>query len=158
MKPHNINGLTLIESLICLTILIIALFFSLPSNTLLIEKNQVHGVETDIKNAIRYAKMQALISNEPLMLAPLSGLNDWSFGMQLSSVNRHHQEKTILYTWHWRYKNLQVVWQGFQSPNYLRFSNDLKHSTTNGYFLINNQHFKSKLVINRFARVRISAI
>ncbi len=129
----------------------ILLCFSIPFATSLYQKNQMQVIQDEIKSAIRFAKMRALIEGKNLMLMPLSTSNDWSGGMQLRVDNR----APPLFVWHWSSPQIQVNWHGFQSHHILYFAVDNNRNATNGYFLIQSATQPTiKLIVNRLGRVK----
>lgn len=155
VKPSA--GFTLLELLLCLSLLGIIAFFSLPYTPSLYKQNQLQTVTAEIKSAIHTAKMQALVVGKTLALTPLPDADDWSEGMLLFVDNAKHQytpHVKPLYEWHWKSAGTHVSWHGFQSKDYLLFATDLRSSTTNGYFVIKNAQQQAKLIINRVGRVR----
>lgn len=153
--PHarRAAGFTLLEILMCLVLLSVISFFSLPYTPALYKKNQLQALSSEIKNSVHIAKMQALIEGKSLMLAPLYPAN-WSTGMKLFIDSPNHQKAKPLYEWRWKSANIHVEWHGFQSNDYLLFASDLRASQTNGYFLIKNANQQIKLMVNRLGRVR----
>ena len=154
LKGHNVTGMTLIELLICLAIFSIVWFFSLPSSSELTDRNQIECVKNDIESALQYAKMQSMLRNETLLIMSLPNEQNWSHGIAVFSGADLSNLKP-LHMWPWHFKNIQVLWKGFQSRNYLRFATGINHYATNGHFLIQGQYSAVKLVINRFARLRV---
>ena len=136
----------------------IIVLFSEPFAQSFYKKNQLQRVADEIKIAVHTAKMQALITNDRLVLSPLLGFTDWSEGMLLFVDNIKHQyskNDKIIHEWHWNLKGVHVSWHGLQSKDYLLFATDLSCSTTNGYFMIQNTlQQQVKLILNRVARVR----
>ena len=150
-------GFTLIELLASLTLLVIVLFFSLPQTSVLYKKNQMRLISDGVKEAIQTAKIQALLLNESLVLAPLSGTNDWSQGLMLFADNSKHQfipGMKLLYEWHWPSSGVNIVWHGFKSEYYLIFAPDIRHNATNGYFMIKNTAQQVRLIVNRLGRIK----
>ena len=145
------HGFTWIECLLTLSIFSILLWFSIPFATSLYQKNQMQVIQDDIKSAIRFAKMRALMDGKNEVLMPLSSSHDWSRGMQL----RVDKTTQTLFEWHWPSSSIHVSWHGFLSNHFLYFSADINQSATNGYFLIQSpQQPVIKLIINRLGRVR----
>ena len=151
------RAFTLIELLLSLTLLAILLFFAVPFASSMHEKNQIQVIQDDIRSAIRFAKTQAMISGNNILLTPLPDSNDWSNGMLLFVDNpKHHYtaDTQPLQKWQWFSSGIQVTWKGFQSSHYLLFSADLSKNATNGTFIIRNQsQIRVKLVVNRLGMV-----
>ncbi len=136
------------------------LLFSIPALYSLHQKNQVQVIQDDIKSAIRFGTSEALISGNNLILTPLKNSNDWSDGILLFVDNTKHRytpDVKLLREWRWQSPNVRVIWQGFQSNNYLLFSSDISQNAMNGYFEISSKTQQPvKLVINRLGRVRLA--
>ena len=153
-------GLTLIELLVCLSLLAIILCFTLPFGSALYQKNQLQLKANAIKNAIQMAKTQALLTGESLALTPLPEALDWSEGMLLfvdDGKHRYTPGLKLVHEWHWKLTGIQVTWHGFQSKDYIRFTSELGRNTANGYFRIANAtNAPIKLIVNRLGRVKES--
>ena len=152
-------GFTLIELLVSLSVLAIVLCCSFSFAPALYKKNQLQKVTDELKGAIVFAKIQALLTGDVLALTRLPGSNDWSDGIVLFIDNPKHQytpDAKLLHEWHWKYAGIHITWQGFQSKAYLLFSPDISNSTVNGSFLMTNENQQqSKLVVNRLGRVTV---
>lgn len=151
-------GFSLIELLTTLVIFGILCGYSLSFFPSLQKKNQLQVMTNEIKQAIHFAKMEALAHAHTVTLTPLSEQKDWSAGMLLfvDNLSHHHVEKSnLIREWHWQHPGLTVTWHGFESTDYLRFSPDLMTRNANGYFLVeDNAKQRIKLIINRLAKVR----
>lgn len=151
-------GFSLIEILTVLAILGILCCLCVPSLSFLYKKNQLDVMADDIKQAIHFAKIEALANHHTLVFTPLSESDDWSKGMRLFVDNKAHRatpKTTLLREWHWGAGLNPVVWHGFESRRYLRISPFLVERGANGYFLLQrDSHQQIKLVLNRLARVR----
>lgn len=157
-KSHS-QGFTLVELLICLAIIGIILSFSIPFAHLAYEKNHALEIRDTIQNIIQFAKAEALMRGKNLMLRPLPCKLNWSLGMILVFDNeRHHwvEGDEIIHQWSWPSSKTQVSWHGFQSKQYVVFAADMRHSAASGHFLIKNSAYKGRVILNHFARVRVS--
>jgi len=156
----KLRAFTLIELLLSLFLVATILFFTIPFESSLHQKNQVQVIQDDIKGAVRYAKTQALTSGNNLIITPLPYTNDWSNGMLLFIDNATHQytvDDKLIYEWHWLSPGIDVGWRGFQSSHYLLFSADASQNAVNGSFSIkSNSKSAVKLVINKLGRIRSS--
>ncbi|MDI9819889.1 MULTISPECIES: GspH/FimT family protein [unclassified Legionella] len=156
---RNIRGITLLELLIYLGLSGFILFMCLPSWSPFLHKNQLNLVVDELNSAIHYARNMALVSESALLLAPLPH-KDWSEGMILFVDNPKHQYESgdkLLYQWQWTHPGVQLSWKGFQSNDYLLFSNDLNHAALSGHFDIVSEFAHVKLVVNRFGRISKSS-
>lgn len=156
-RYYPILGFTLLELLISLSILSIVCLFSLPFLSSFYQQNQLQVTQQEIQEAIRFAKTQAYLMQESLLLVPIDSRDDWSSGMRLLVDNPQHRytpQARVLHEWHLRSANIHIHWQGFQSNRYLLFSENLRHHAVNGYFLIQiNNGLMRKIVVNRLGCV-----
>jgi type IV fimbrial biogenesis protein FimT len=152
MSKNNSKGISLIELIIALTLIALVASLGFPALNALIQKNRLDNLSHDLKAALQFARLQAVLRGEKLCLSPL---HDWSNGMHLCVDNPKHrcQKRGILYQWRWFYHGFQIDWRGFLSKNYLLFSPDMGSNTLNGVFYLRNQQAEKKLVINRLGRV-----
>ena len=141
-------GITLLELLSVLAIIAVLLSFSLPSFTNIIATHQQQIVEHDLIHAIQMAKSCATLSGATVSLVTLDNENNWSTGMKLKIG---HQ---LFHTWHWQFKQVKVVWHGFQGRKMLLFTQNPAHSALSGHFVIKSMSRVTKLVVNRVGRVR----
>jgi type IV fimbrial biogenesis protein FimT len=151
-------GITLIELLVCLSIissaLLVGFFFAPP----LYKKNQVYLVVNDIRTAVHIAKLQALSRGETMVLASSKRTENWSQGMLLFVDDAHHRDLSkskLLHQWDWSFEGVEVAWSGFKSKSHLSFTNNGRDSTANGYFLIKGpDSCFVKIIVNRVGRLR----
>lgn len=144
-------GFTLIETLVCISLLALIGFFCTAALSVLYERHQLRVIIADILSAVEYANAQAIVNHQPTLLTPIKQDNDWSNGIRLSlSLD---EQKTLR---QWQFPPyLHVTWHGFQSQTYLVCSPELAHAAMNGYFLLQGKHQQFKLMINRLGRVRV---
>lgn len=150
-------GQSLIELLVALVILGIISCYAMSSMSLLHRKNALQKTADEIKQAIYFAKTEAVINAHTVTLTPLLEQGNWSLGMRLFIDNNlHHyiKDSPFIRVWSWNHKAIRISWHGFESEHYLRFSPDLLERTANGYFIIQDDLNNSvKIVLNRLARV-----
>ena len=151
-------GLTLIELLVSMVIFAIVLCCSFSFSPSVYKKNQLQMVTDEVKGAIHFAKIQSLLTGDILALTRIPGSNDWSEGMLLFVDNGKHQygpDVKLLHEWHWQLSGVHIIWQGFQSKEYLLFSPDIGSNAVNGYFIIkNHMQQQAKLIVNRLGRIK----
>lgn len=153
MVSKKTSGMTLVELLVCLTIIGVLFSFASPFGPTLYKKNQLQVITDQIKSAIRYAKLQAIIHGEHVILSYRPNTKEWSSGIALYTEHPHAL-KTLIHEWTWPTSGCHITWQGFQSNQYLRFAPELSESAVNGTFIIELAQQKStKLIINRIGRV-----
>jgi prepilin-type N-terminal cleavage/methylation domain-containing protein len=148
------QGLTLIELLISLAIIAVLMTFGMSFWPIFHQRHQVSVVVDEITLAINTARVEALLTGEPLIIKPLSAKLNWSHGLVVVAENEYKLAR-VIHEWGWLNKGVNVEWHGFQSPHYLRFNNDIRHNSTNGYFIIKSRFEQKKLVVNRLGRVRM---
>lgn len=151
----KLSGLSLFELLIVLLLVSLLFCFGLPLTTHWYQRQIAWVHQKDIEQAIAHGNQESVILGEPLRLVPFQK-KDWSSGMVLLRERDLRDPKpSILYSWQWRDSVYRVIWHGFLSNEYLRFTPDLNQSAQNGYFLIENQaQHGVKLSVNRVGRVR----
>lgn len=153
-NTHHQAGFTLIELFIVLSLFVMTYYFSASFYSSWSVKNRMKRVSEEIQYAVSQARTGALLQRDALILSPLSETHDWSQGMILFEDNNTHQyqsDSTVRQVWHWRTRDIQVEWHGFQSTNYLRFATYIHQSAVNGFFIISSQVVpkKIKLIVNR---------
>lgn len=153
MNQHP-QGLTLIELLVSLAIIAVLMTFSVSFWPVFYQRHQMRVVVDEIALAINTARVEALLTGESLIIKPHSRQLNWSQGLVIVAENESKHVR-LIHEWGWLNKGVNVEWHGFQSVNYLRFNNDIRHNTTNGYFTINNRFDHKKLVVNRLGRIRM---
>ena len=159
-KVESQSGLTLIEILIGLSLFSVIFLISISFYSSLHKKIELSIIVEEIKGAIQFAKLEAMIEGENLVLAPIFNSKDWSEGIILFVDNKEHKylaNSKIIHEWHWGKSKVHVSWKGFQSSNYLLFSNELSRMAVNGNFIIKNLiGGQVKLIVNRIGRVKVS--
>lgn len=146
-------GFTLLEFLVCCSLLVVISGFALPFAGSWMQKNQLDRLSAQIIQVINYSKAQALLSGTPLLVIPLSGGSNWDAGVQLVYDADQH---TVIYEWSWYFAGIHLAWHGFQSNYYLRFDQQARNQALNGYFSIQSGvHVLEKIIINRLGDVRM---
>lgn len=143
------NGFTLLELLSSIIVCSFLLFFSLVSLIQFKQKGEGLRIVSDIKAAVRYAKIQAMGSSTPLQLSS----KDWSKGMVLTSTRSSNK---LIQQWSWESKNWEVRWLGANGLTNIVISGSVASAMSNGQFVITNQSNGEKiiLVLNRLGRIR----
>ena len=147
------SGFTLLEFLICCSILVVIAGFTLPFAGYWMQKNQLERLSAQIIQVINYSKSQSLLSGKPLRLIPFSGESNWDSGFKLVF---DQDKRTVIYEWSWYFSSIHLTWHGFQSNYYLRFDQQASNQALNGYFsLQSGVHVLEKIIVNRLGDVRI---
>ncbi len=145
----KIPGFSVLELLI--TLLIIALFvFTMPlaMGTFQI-KNKLLIVENDIIQGLDYARQQAYLRHEILVLKPYN--KQWAKGMQLLT-----KDGLVIRQWEWRYNALNLNWQGLESADKISFYPEIGRNTSSGHFdLYVNSASPVKIIVNRLGRSKV---
>lgn len=160
IKPAK--GITLLEMLVVLAIIMGFIMTVIPMGRAFYLKNQLENRVNAIVFTVKYAKQQALLRHQTLILRPLSEKQGWSKGMRLfiskNGDTSYRHGDNILREWHWPKGLPTITWQGFSSQDYLRFSLSIRHSMLNGHFLLALPDIKEaeykKIIINRLGRIR----
>ncbi|KTC89028.1 pilus assembly protein [Fluoribacter dumoffii] len=154
----KIKGFTFLELLITMTLFIGLSTIGIASYTYFINKNEQQTLIDELRIAIQYAKIQAVIMGKPVSLMPLEGASDWSKGIVLCHLNKRTNQLERIYQWQWHHLRLSLSWEGTGSRNKLTFSNFPGQAISNGHFILVNKiyHTQTKLILNRLGRIRIS--
>ncbi len=151
-------GFTLIELLIALSIFIAVGYLGLSFIPDMYKKNQFEHIVDDIRGAIRFARVEALLTGDSLILTHPADSPNWSSGLVLWRdflTPKVKGDRQLIYDWRWKSKDISVTWHGFQSNDALQFNPDISRNAVNGYFLIEHKLKKVKLVINRIGRMKV---
>ena len=154
------TGLTLLELLVGLAIMALAFCFSVPFlHTMQIQQEHKRCINA-LKSLLQYARMQAFLRGETLVLAPQNNDKNWSHGVYLfvqEGRTLPPKNKEELYVWHWQHSGIQVSWHGFQSNDYLIIDAQLSRLALNGYFLIDDGVSNpEKITVSRFGQMDVS--
>ncbi|MGV3740113.1 MAG: pilus assembly FimT family protein [Gammaproteobacteria bacterium] len=152
----NIDGFTLLEFLVVIFFMSLIFAFSLPLTSKWYQDHLVWVIQKNIEQAIEQGTQESLILGEPLRLIPLHD-QAWRSGLMLvRESDLANKKQDPLHIWQWPNTVYHIIWHGFLSNTYLRFTPDLSQSAMNGYFLIENSaHHGVKMVVNRIGRVRV---
>lgn len=152
----RLSGLSLFEILVVLLLVSLVFGFGLPLTTQWYQNQLATMMETDIEQAVEQGIQESHLLGEPLRLVPLRD-NQWSTGLALlrEADLATDPQTTALYVWQWRNIDHHVIWHGFLSNAYLRFTPELSQAALNGYFLIASpNHPDQKIWVNRIGRTR----
>jgi Tfp pilus assembly protein FimT len=158
------RGVTLVELLLVLGIIVSLVLVISPYSTHLTSKNLIRVRQDQLLNAVKFSRNQAIILDKPLVLSKLPNAQDWSSGMILyigeNKTNQYQDTKKILHQWLWNKHRLEVKWNGFRSDDYIIFNNDSSLSDSSGHFEIRQSANKKAalIVLNRFGRARLSSL
>lgn len=150
-------GFTLLELLICCSLILILSVISIASYSFLIRKNEHDIIVNDLKAAISYAKMQTIILGSDIILNPLNQESDWSKGIEIRYFNFKTMQLELINQWQWKHSQWNVQWRGVGSSNRIRFPRFPGNGISNGQFIVKNIHDSqtSTIILNRIGRFRV---
>lgn len=152
----NKNGFTLLESLITLIVVIGLITLGIASYSYIVRKNEQQTIVDELRTAVQYAKLQAVIRGETISLGPLNSSFNWANGLKLTSWNKRTQTNELLYQWQWRHVRWSLTWQGARSLKRVTFSNNPANAISNGHFTLENldTHQQVVIILNRLGRIK----
>ncbi|KTD15618.1 Tfp type 4 fimbrial pilin related signal peptide protein domain protein [Legionella gratiana] len=151
-------GFTLLELLITMTLVVALLMISISSYSYFIKKNEQQVIIDELRTALQYAKIQAMILDKPVFLVPLDTSMNWSKGITLNYLNKKTNQLELIYQWQWNYQHWSLNWVGVSSKDKIIFSNNPTQAISNGRFNLinNNTQEQMTLILNRLGRIRVS--
>lgn len=155
----KIKGFTLIEILITLICFVGLSLFSVISASFLKYKHEQQIIVDEIKTAIHYAKIQAVVRGRPVYLVPFDQEDNWSKGMKLTQYNDNKKAMDVLYQWEWHHPRWSITWNGVSSLNKITLSNSPGSAISNGKFVVSNPYTQEHMIIvlNRLGRIKIKS-
>ncbi len=116
-------------------------------------EHKIHVLQHDISHALVFARNEAFLRSETLVLGPSEESNNWALGTVLQS-----QTNDLVHSWQWQLpKDIVLTWHGFLGSDKLVISHTSEHLAMNGHFLLERAGKASKKwVVNRFGRLRVS--
>ena len=154
----KIKGFTLLELVITIALFIGLSLLGIASYSYFINKNEQQTIIDELRAAIQYAKIQAIILGNPVYLAPIDSSSDWSNGMVLSFFDKQTNQAQLIYQWQWSHRRWSLNWEGAGSTNKIIFSTFLGQAMSNGHFTLINKvtHEQFTVILNRLGRIRVS--
>ncbi|STY29418.1 Tfp type 4 fimbrial pilin related signal peptide protein domain [Legionella wadsworthii] len=154
----KIKGLTLIELLVTSSLLLSLSIIGISSYFYFMKKNEQNALIDEIRTAVQYAKIQAILSGKPVYLSPLDATSSWSKGMVLKSINKRNKNLELINQWTWNFPRWDLHWIGVRSTNSITFSTYPGQAISNGHFILTNKktHEQIKIILNRIGRVKVS--
>jgi prepilin-type N-terminal cleavage/methylation domain-containing protein len=141
-------GFTLLELLLSLAIISIVFCFSMPLFRGTNLNHQVVQLQQHLIQVLKYARFQAFLRHETLLIKPISQQGLWREGAEI--IDSSDQ---VIYKRPWQF-NLDVDWHGFYDHQKITVAAEPENLSMNGYFLIKNNHtLVGKLVVNRFGQI-----
>lgn len=161
-------GLSLLELLVAMSIVIILTGISIPSLNSFIQKTQADSAQFKLKRAIYSARNLAITHGEVATLCPDEKCNgDWSNGYILfidKNNNALLDDSEFVYQYHKNNPKTSISWKGSGGVNYLKFSSTgvarqfgrfhLCPKKNDGNEALNLE-FARAMVLNRQGRLRI---
>ncbi|WP_278043997.1 GspH/FimT family pseudopilin [Legionella santicrucis] len=151
-------GFTLLELLITMTLFASLLIIGVSSYGYFTRKNEQQIIIDELRNAMQYAKVQAMIRGNSVFLMPLDASLNWSKGMILNSQNKQTNQVELIFQWQWNHPRWSLNWMGVSSNKKIVFSNNPTQAMCSGHFSLinNNTHEQITLILNRLGRIRVS--
>lgn len=152
------KGFTLVELLISLVIFIGLSTLGIASYSYIVRKNEQQTIVDELRTAVQYAKIQAVIRGETISLGPSDSSFNWANGLQLTTWNKKTQTRELLYQWQWHHLRWSLTWNGVRSLNRVIFSNNPANAISNGHFTLENfdTHQQLVIILNRLGRIKLS--
>jgi len=149
-------GLTWVEVLVTLAILSVLLSAGVSHWRGLQTKYAERRLLSDVARVLTYARNQAFLHAETLVLLPRVAADGWSSGMVLEFKHPIQDgREQRLHTWRWHYPHLYLSWHGFLGDEAFVVEHSPAKLAMNGYFLVENSGSKQvRWVVNRFGRIR----
>ncbi|MCH9755707.1 MAG: hypothetical protein K0U37_00750 [Gammaproteobacteria bacterium] len=108
----------------------------------------------DLTRALAFARTEAFLREETLVLLPSDISHNWALGIQLQS-EYHPLFKVHAWQWHVP-QGIALTWHGFRGQDKLVVSHAPESLAMNGYFLLEvPKRVSEKWVVNRFGRMRV---
>ncbi|MDR3442361.1 MAG: GspH/FimT family pseudopilin [Legionella sp.] len=154
----KLKGFTLIELMITVVVVAVLSTIGIASYTYLLRKNEQQTILDELRTAVQFAKIQAMITGRPVYLSPVDALSGWSNGLKLSALNQQTHKMDLLYQWQWQHPRWRLTWKGAQASDKIVVSNNPATAITNGRFSLVNvdSHQHVGIILNRLGRIRLS--
>ena len=152
----KLKGFTLLELLITMMLVLSLFLVAIASYSSFLRKNERKTLVDELKNAVQYAKTQALILNSTVFLSPIDDSLNWANGLQLSTQNKKTNKIEPLYQWQWHHPRWQLSWIGARPGNRIIFSNNPANAMCNGRFILvsRDKDESTEIILNRLGRIR----
>jgi Tfp pilus assembly protein FimT len=149
-------GLTWVEILVTLAIVSVLLSAGVSHWRGLQTQYAERRLLNDVARVLTYARNQAFLHAETLVLLPRVPADGWSSGMVLEFKHPAQDDRAQrLHTWRWHYPNVHLSWHGFLGEDTLVVDHSPAQLAMNGYFLVENSGSKQvRWVVSRFGRIR----
>ncbi|WP_131794702.1 GspH/FimT family pseudopilin [Fluoribacter gormanii] len=154
----KIKGFTLLELLITMSVFIGLSIIGIGSYTYFVKKNEEKTIIDELRTAVQYAKMQAIILGNPVYLSPQDTTSNWSKGIVLNFLNKKTNQMELIYQWQWSHPRWDLHWDGASSTKKITFSTYPGQAISNGRFILMNleTHEQIVIILNRLGRIRVS--
>jgi prepilin-type N-terminal cleavage/methylation domain-containing protein len=149
-------GLTWVEVLVTLAILGILLSAGVPSWRALQTQQAERRLLNDVERVLVFARNQAFLRGEALVLLPRVASEGWSSGMVLELKNTLGAHVEQLHTWRWHYPSMHLTWHGFLGDDALVVAHSPARLAMNGHFVLEKENTPPRRwVVNRFGTIRV---
>lgn len=164
----SIKGLTLVELLVVLSMMVIVLISASAHLTRFLSEQKVHAELIELQSTIRMAKSKAMANVAPVVLCPSKSqdqcdTDNWNHTMILffdDNDDEKIQNHSDLIATIELSSQIDLVWSGFPPTDYIRFKPDGHITSYNGTFVACQEHGKNRtaqgLIVSRNARTRLT--
>ena len=155
--PRKIQGFTLLELLVAITLLIIVASVACINYSPLINRIRVNTMSHQLTSIIQFAQLNALTYQQQMILTPYQQQN-WSSGWKLFSTDQTTGQQTLLREFSNTHNNLHIQLAAFPQADKLQWQADGLLTQNNGHFTISLDSIQQQLIINKAGRIRTEGI
>ncbi len=154
---RRIKGWTLVELSIVFVLITILISIAVPSWQSYIQRKQLQTAQQTIIDAINYARVIAIIRQQPVALC--SPFDNWALGFSVveSQSKQNCLKASVIRQWQLNYqKKMTITWRGFGKTQQLSFYPNPMHWAVNGKFILSlGQQKPIHLIVNRLGKTRV---
>lgn len=152
----RIQGLTLIELIVTVSVLSIVISMAAPAMADMIARNQQLTLRTQIQDALQRARTQAVLHRKTLVVCgSLDSLNcssDWTDGW----IIRDEQTGQVLHVTRFS-SHGGLRWNGFGDQRIRFHENGTSPSSNGRFYQCHKQDVAWQLILNRQGRLRLAS-
>ena len=165
-----LNGFTLTELLVTLSITSILLTSATPMFSGILLNNRAASLTNNLLTALQAARSEAIKRNQDVTICKssdsLTCSGNWSDGWIIFSDIDHDRRldvlngDTLIQAQKYAGIEFSINWNAFRSDNYIQYSSEGFIHSNNGTFKLcppdNDAHYARAIIINRVGRARVS--